>query len=129
MFILVVGLIVFICSMVYFIREEEGFGVIALGTFLFTLLSLLLAVLVSLLITAFGMDCANYETVATHQNEIVCLQDNMGIKGGRYAYRGYIDEKLQYIYLTKEEGKGTCRQRSYCGKKTQENRHDGRQDD
>ena len=106
MFVLIVELIVLIWSLIYFIKEEESFGVSLLGTFLFSLVGLLGAILISLVVTAFGSCCANYEIVKTHQEEIVCLQDNMGINGYRYAYRGYIDEKLQYLYLTEEEGKG-----------------------
>lgn len=106
MFILFIGLIVLVWSIVYFIREDEDFISSILATTLLTLIGMLFASLTSTMVSGIGSCHANYETVATHQNEIVCLQDSMGINGGRYAYRGYIDEKLQYVYLTKEEGKG-----------------------
>lgn len=106
MFILIVGLIVFICSIVSCIVTGENFGMSLLGTITFTFVGLFCATIISLIVTLFGSCYANYEVIETYQEEIVCLQDNMGVNGYKYAYRGYIDEELQYLYLTEEEGKG-----------------------
>lgn len=106
MFIFLVGIITAIICIIYFIKEEEDFFPSAILTFLISIASMLLACIISLCVTGFGMNNANYETIETRQDEIVCLQDNMSVGGRRYAYRAYINEKLQYTYLTNETGKG-----------------------
>ena len=107
MFIFLVGIVTAIICIIYFIKEEEMFIYSVAITLLISFLSFLLACLISLIVTGFGMASdANYETIETRQDEIVCLQDNMSMSGRRYAYRAYINEKLQYTYLTNETGKG-----------------------
>ena len=40
------------------------------------------------------------------ETPLIALKDNIAIEGNRYIYRGYIEEKLQYTYLYRKEGKG-----------------------
>jgi hypothetical protein len=47
--------------------------------------------------------------VSRSELQLIALKDNMavdGYHGGRYVYRGYIDEELQYTYLYEAKGKG-----------------------
>ena len=108
MFIWLTGLIVFVVVFVSFLRTE-GWSVEVFGfPILFGLASVLLAFLVSIIVGVCVPQTAVGEVKRT-ETQLIALKDNMAVDGycgGRYVYRGYIDEELQYTYLYEAEGKG-----------------------
>lgn len=108
MFVWLVGLIVFVVFFVWFLGTEgwsgETFGIpIILG-----LMSLLIAFLISIIVSVCVPQTAVGE-VSRSELQLIALKDNMavdGYHGGRYVYRGYIDEELQYTYLYEAKDKG-----------------------
>jgi hypothetical protein len=108
MFIWLTGLVVFVVFFVWFLWAEglhgETFGIpIMLG-----IVSLLLAVLASIVIS-FCVPKTAVDEVSRSELQLIALKDNMAVEGyhgGRYVYRGYINEELQYTYLYEAKGKG-----------------------
>ena len=110
MIILIVGLLVFIGTVIHVVISEKGWcgfaDTILLPAF-FGLIASFISVLICLLAS-----CAIPKTaigeIGRTETELIALKDNMAIEGyhGRYVYRGYIDEELQYTYLYEAEGKG-----------------------
>jgi hypothetical protein len=71
-------------------------------------LGLLLAFLASIIVS-FCVPSTAVSEVGRSELQLIALKDNMavdGYHGGRYVYRGYIDEELQYTYLYEAKGKG-----------------------
>ena len=108
MFIWLTGLVVFV---VFFglCLWTEGW---CIGTFgipiILGLGSSLLAFLISVIIS-FCVPSTAVGEVGRSELQLIALKDNMavdGYHGGRYVYRGYIDEELQYTYLYEAKGKG-----------------------
>ena len=71
----------------------------------FGAISLFLAFLISIVINICVPQTAIGE-VGRSELQLIALKDNMAVNGGRYVYRGYINEKLQYTYLYEAQGKG-----------------------
>ena len=108
MFIWLTGLIVFVVVFVLVLRTDGWRGEVFGFSILFGLMSVLLAFLVSIIVSVCVPQSVVGE-VARTETQLIALKDNMavdGYRGGRYVYRGYIDEELQYTYLYEEEGKG-----------------------
>lgn len=109
MFVWLTGLVVFVVSFGAFLWIEkecskEIFGV----SICFGIAGLLLAVSTSMIV-----DSCVPQTVINEVNrlelQLIALKDNMAVDGycsGRYVYRGYINEELQYTYLYEEKDKG-----------------------
>lgn len=111
MFIWLTGLIVFVVVFILFLRTDgwQHGGVFGVSI-LIGIMSMLLALVVSIIVSVCVPQTAIGE-VARTETQLIALKDNMavdGYHGGRYVYRGYIDEELQYTYLYEAEGKGTA---------------------
>ena len=110
MIILIISLLVFIGTVIYVVINEKGwcgFTNTILLPALFSLVTSVVSTLICLLVS-----CAIPETaigeIGRTEAELIDFKDNMAIEGchGRYVYREYIDEELQYTYLYEVEGKG-----------------------
>lgn len=108
MFIWLTGLIVFVMCFIFFLWSEgwcgETFGI----PFAFGVVSLVLAFLASIIVS-FCVPQTAVSEVGRSELQLIALKDNMavdGYHGGRYVYRGYINEELQYTYLYEAESKG-----------------------
>lgn len=108
MFIWLSGLVVFVVLFVLSLYMDGwhwanvGFSIMA-GT-----LGVLLGFLASIIVS-FNVPQTAVGEVKRTETQLIALKDNMAVDGycgGRYVYRGYIDEELQYTYLYEEEGKG-----------------------
>ena len=108
MFIWLVGLVVFVVFFGLFLRTE-GWGWGTLGFPIgFGIVGLTLAFAISIIVSVCVPQTAVGE-VGRSELQLIALKDNMAIDGyysGRYVYRGYIDEELQYTYLYEAKGKG-----------------------
>ena len=109
MFVWIFGLLVFIGLVIFAIRSDGWCGIgesIGIPFFL-GIIGVLIACIISLLLGMCTPDCLKGEISRT-ETQLVALQDNMSYQGyrGRYVYRGYFEEELQYTYLYEEEGKG-----------------------
>ena len=108
MFIWLTGLVVFVVffGLCLWIDGWCGstFGIpIALGVG-----GLLLAFFASVIVS-FCVPSTAVGEVGRTELQLNALNDKMAVEGyhgGRYVYRGYIDEELQYTYLYKANGKG-----------------------
>lgn len=108
MFIWLTGLVVFVVLFIVFLRTEGWCGATLGFSFGYSLMSLLLAFAISLLLTIFVPQSVVGEVERT-ETQLIALKDNIAIDGycgGRYVYRGYFNEELQYTYLYEAEGKG-----------------------
>ena len=111
MIILIIGLLIFVGTIIYVVVDGKGWcGFVdtiifpAVFALIISFVSMFLCLLVSCAIpkTAIG-------EVGRSELQLIALKDNMavdGYHGGRYVYRGYIDEELQYTYLYEAKGKG-----------------------
>lgn len=109
MFIWIFGLIVFVVCFGLFIWTDGWHGIenfvlpIILG-----ITGLLVALLASVIISFWVPQSAVGE-VGRSEVPLIALKDNMAIEGyrsGKYVYRGYIGEELQYTYLYEVKDKG-----------------------
>lgn len=109
MFIWIFGLLVFIGFMIFTIYDDGWDGIKrSIGIpFLLGIFGTMIAFIISFTLGCFTPNCFKGEIGRT-ETQLVALQDNMSYQGyrGGYIYRGYFEEKLQYTYLYKEEGKG-----------------------
>jgi hypothetical protein len=91
----IIPLITFVAALVYWIFVEEEF---LLGL-LISILSAILALLVTFLLGCGIIGCCDTEWVETNTTEIVALSDAAGLEGQIYLRRGYIEDKLSYYYI------------------------------
>ena len=108
MFIWLTGLVVFVVFFVLFLWTEGWRGSTLGIPIVLGIVSVLLAVIVSIIVGCCVPQTAIGE-VGRSELQLIALKDNMAVDGyhsGRYVYRGYIDEELQYTYLYEAKGKG-----------------------
>jgi hypothetical protein len=108
MFIWLTGLVVFVVFFALFLWQEGWCGEVIEISIMLGIIGLLLAFLASIIIS-FCVPSTAIGEVDRSELQLIALKDNMAVDGclnGRYIYRGYIDEELQYTYLYKAKGKG-----------------------
>ena len=108
MFIWLTGLVVFVVFFGLFLWTDGWRGETIGIPLLLGIVSLVLALLASLVVS-FCVPSTAVSEVDRSEIQLIALKDNMavdGYHGGRYVYRGYIDEELQYTFLYEEKGKG-----------------------
>ena len=108
MFIWLTGLIVFVVFFGLFLRTEGWCGETVGIPVMLGVVCLLLAFLASIIVS-FCVPQTAVGEVGRSELQLIALKDNIavdGYHGGRYVYRGYIDEELQYTYLYEAKGKG-----------------------
>lgn len=110
MFILIISLIVFVGVMIFALIADgwQGFAETIGIPFILSLISALIVFLFSIILSELAPNSVINE-VNRSEVQLIALKDNMAVEShynGRYVYRGYIDEKLQYTYLYEEVGKG-----------------------
>ena len=108
MFIWLTGLVVFVVFFGLFLWTEGWCGETVGFPVMLGVVALLLAFLASIIVS-FCVPSTAVGEVGRSELQLIALKDNMavdGYHGGRYVYRGYIDEELQYTYLYEAKGKG-----------------------
>ena len=108
MFIWLTGLVVFVIFFGLFLWTEGWCGETVGIPAMLGVVCLLLAFLASIIVS-FCVPSTAVGEVDRSELQLIALKDNMavdGYHGGRYVYRGYIDEELQYTYLYEAKGKG-----------------------
>lgn len=108
MFIWLTGLGVFVVFFGFFLWTEGWCGGTLCIPIIFGVVSLVLAFLASIIVS-FCVPSTAVGEVSRSELQLIALKDNMavdGYHGGRYVYRGYIDEELQYTYLYEAKSKG-----------------------
>lgn len=108
MFIWLTGLVVFVVFFGLFLWTEGWCGETVSIPVMLGVVCLLLAFLASIIVS-FCVPSTAVGEVGRSELQLIALKDNMavdGYHGGRYVYRGYIDEELQYTYLYEAKGKG-----------------------
>lgn len=108
MFIWLTGLVVFAVFFGLFLWKEGWYGATVAIPSALGIVSLVLTFLISIIVS-FCVPQTAVGEVGRSELQLIALKDNMaadGYFGGRYVYRGYIDEELQYTYLYEAKGKG-----------------------
>ena len=108
MFIWLTGLVVFVVFFGLWLWTEGWCGSTLGIPIMLGIVSVLLAVITSMFVS-FCVPQTAIGEVGRSELQLIALKDNMavdGYHGGRYVYRGYIDEELQYTYLYEAKGKG-----------------------
>ena len=108
MFIWLTGLIVFVIFFWTVLWEDGWCGSTFVIPITLGIAGSLFAILVSAIVS-FCVPSTAVSEVGRSELQLIALKDNMAVDGyysGRYVYRGYIDEELQYTYLYEADGKG-----------------------
>lgn len=121
MFILGVGISLFLGMTLYYcFKEKDGLTHSLIGGFLSGLLGIIMALLfvivMGLIYMPHGVDCecenkdsmCEYVLASENETKLIALKDNSLVSNqyGNYVYRGYINEKLNYVYLYEVPDKG-----------------------
>jgi hypothetical protein len=107
MILFIVGILVFIGTFIYGLKEWGwiGFGNSVAGPFLIGILAFFVTGFICMFLGFCVPESAVGEVNRT-ETSLIALKDNFAVEGNRYIYRACIEEELQYTYLYKEEGKG-----------------------